>query len=142
MILAFILECKKLNIYASINDKNAYPLIIEKIEKFWAYPSFDEKCPPPHSTGGALDLSLCDKFGNPLKMGSDIDQMDKTSEPDFYANVDEKEAIVWNSRRKLLREIMIKFGFSQHPKEWWHYSYGDQLWAWMNKKKNAIYGKI
>jgi len=39
-------------------------------------------------------------------------------------------------------DIMTKFGFTQHPNEWWHFSYGDQLWAWKNKKENAIYGKI
>jgi len=37
---------------------------------------------------------------------------------------------------------MTKFGFAQHPNEWWHFSYGDQLWAWKNKKANAIYGII
>ena len=37
---------------------------------------------------------------------------------------------------------MIKFGFAQHPNEWWHFSYGDQLWDLENKKANALYGKI
>ena len=37
---------------------------------------------------------------------------------------------------------MTKFGFAQHPNEWWHFSYGDQLWAWKNNKANALYGKI
>ena len=35
---------------------------------------------------------------------------------------------------------MIKFGFVQHPNEWWHFSYGDQLWSWLSKQGNAIYG--
>ena len=68
--------------------------------------------------------------------------MDETSNPDFYENVINEEAIIWNSRRNLLREVMNKFGFAQHPYEWWHFSYGDQLWAWKNKKANALYGKI
>ena len=139
---AFSLECKRLNINASTKNMKSYPLIIKKVEKFWAFPSFDEKYPPPHSTGGALDVSLSDKFGNLMEMGSDIDQMDAKSKPDFYKNVEEGEAVIWNSRRNLLKEIMIKFGFVQHPNEWWHFSYGDQLWAWQNKKTNAIYGKI
>ena len=139
---AFSLECKKLNMNDSIKNMKSYPLIIKKVEKFWAFPSFDEKCPPPHSTGGALDVSLSDEFGNLIEMGSDIDQMDATSKPDFYENFDEGEAVIWNSRRNLLKEIMIKFGFVQHPNEWWHFSYGDQLWAWKNKKTNAFYGKI
>ena len=35
---------------------------------------------------------------------------------------------------------MEQAGFVQHPNEWWHFSYGDQLWSWLNKKGNAIYG--
>ena len=139
---AFLLECQKLNIDASIKNMKSYPSILKKVEKFWAYPSYKTWCPPPHSTGGALDVCLSDKDGNLFEMGSKIDQMDDTSNPDFYNNINNEEAIIWNSRRNLLREIMTKFGFAQHPNEWWHFSYGDQLWAWKNKKANALYGKI
>ena len=139
---AFELECKKLDIKTPLKNKRTYSLVLKKVEQFWAYPSLDEKCPPPHSTGGALDVSLSDKYGNLYDMGSGIDQMDETSKPEFYENVDNEEAIIWNSRRKLLKEIMLKFEFVQHPNEWWHFSYGDQLWAWKNKKANALYGKI
>jgi len=139
---AFSLECRKLNIDPSAKDMKSFPLIIEKVEKFWAYPSFNENYPPPHSTGGALDVSLSDKNGNLIEMGGDIDEMEDSSKPDFYKNANEREEIIWDSRRNLLREIMINFGFVQHPNEWWHFSYGDQLWAWKNKKANAIYGKI
>ena len=75
-------------------------------------------------------------------MGSSIDQMDEKSTPDYYKNIEKEEAIVFNDRRKLLKDIMLEFGFVQHPNEWWHFSYGDQLWAWKNKKPNALYGKI
>ena len=139
---AFSLECKRLNIDASVRDMERYPLVRKKIEKFWAYPSFDELCPPPHSTGGALDITLADKYGNIMNMGSNIDQMDEKSKPNFFKNLANEEAIVFNDRRKLLKEIMVKFEFVQHPNEWWHFSYGDQLWAWKNKKTNALYGKI
>ena len=138
----FLLECDKLNIAASPENMRSYPSILKKVDKFWAYPSFASKCPPPHSTGGALDVCLSDKDGNLVAMGSMVDQMDETSNPYFYANIKNEEAIIWNSRRDLLREIMTKFGFAQHPNEWWHFSYGDQLWAWKNKKANALYGKI
>ena len=139
---AFLLECEKSDIDASFENIKSYPSILKKVEKFWAYPSYDSRCPPPHSTGGALDVCLSDKDGNLVKIGSTVDQMDETSNPDFYANMKNEEAIIWNSRRNLLKETMTKFGFAQHPNEWWHFSYGDQLWAWKNKKENAIYGKI
>ena len=139
---AFLLECKKSDINISFDNIKSYPSILKKVEKFWAYPSYDTMCPPPHSTGGALDVCLSDKDGNLVEMGSMVDQMDETSNPYFYASIKNEEAIIWNSRRNLLREIMTKFGFAQHPNEWWHFSYGDQLWAWKNKKENALYGKI
>ena len=139
---AFLLECEKLDIDASLKNMKSYPYILKKVEKFWAYPSFDSRCPPPHSTGGALDVCLSDKEGNLVEMGSKVDQMDETSNPDFYSNKKNEKAIIWDSRRNLLRDIMTKFGFAQHPNEWWHFSYGDQLWAWKNKKENAIYGKV
>ena len=139
---AFLLECEKLDIDASLKNMKSYPSILKKVEKFWAYPSFDSRYPPPHSTGGALDVCLSDKEGNLVEMGSKVDQMDESSNPFFYANKKNEEAIIWDSRRNLLREIMTKFGFAQHPNEWWHFSYGDQLWAWKNKKEYAIYGKI
>ena len=139
---AFLLECEKSEIDISFENIKSYPSILKKVEKFWAYPSYDTRCPPPHSTGGALDVCLSDKEGNLVEMGSMVDQMDETSNPYFFANIKNEEAIIWNSRRNLLREIMTKFGFAQHPNEWWHFSYGDQLWAWKNKKANALYGKI
>ncbi len=139
---ALSLECKKSNIDGSFENIKSHPSILKKVEKFWAYPYCDYRCPPPHSTGGALDVCLSDKDGNLVEMGSRVDQMDETSNPDFFANIKNGEAIIWNSRRNLLTEIMTKFGFAQHPNEWWHFSYGDQLWAWKNKKENAIYGKI
>ena len=139
---AFNLECERLNIDTSVKDLDKYNIIRKNVEKFWAYPSFDKRYPPPHSTGGALDITFADKLGNTIDMGSNIDQMDEKSKPDFYKNIQNEDAIIWNDRRNLLKEIMIKFGFVQHPNEWWHFSYGDQLWAWKNKKVNAIYGKI
>ncbi len=139
---AFLLECEKSDIDLSFENIKSYPSILKKVEKFWAYPSYDTMCPPPHSTGGALDVCLSDNEGNLVEMGSMVDQMDETSNPNFYANMKNEEAIIWNSRRNLLGEIMTKFGFAQHPNEWWHFSYGDQLWAWKNKKANALYGKI
>ncbi|MFZ9739796.1 MAG: M15 family metallopeptidase, partial [Prochlorotrichaceae cyanobacterium] len=33
-----------------------------------------------------------------------------------------------------LRQVMTTAGFANHPKEWWHFSYGDQLWAWLREQ--------
>tara|TARA_Y100001978_G_scaffold163652_1_gene150448 strand:+ start:58 stop:747 length:690 start_codon:yes stop_codon:yes gene_type:complete len=141
-LLSFKIECKKRGLRISTNDMNSYPEVIKEVEKFWAYPCFDIKSPPPHSTGGAIDLGIVDNSGNLIDMGCEIDAMHKSARPDFYNNHCSKEAKVWNKRRMILKQVMSEFGFVQHPNEWWHFSYGDQLWAWINNNKNAIYGKI
>jgi D-alanyl-D-alanine dipeptidase len=33
-------------------------------------------------------------------------------------------------------------GFSRHANEWWHFSLGDQMWAWARGKAEAIYGGV
>jgi D-alanyl-D-alanine dipeptidase len=43
---------------------------------------------------------------------------------------------------------MESAGFLRHPGEWWHFSLGDQLWAWLYNQRNpessmiARYGRI
>ena len=41
--------------------------------------------------------------------------------------------------RELLNQVMTHRGFVRHPNEWWHFSYGDQLWAWISNEETAIY---
>ena len=139
---AFESECKKKGLKIPIDLMDHYPEIVSLVEKFWAYPSSDIKCPPPHSTGAALDLSMIDLSGNLVDMGCEIDMIDKSAHPDFYKRSKSPEAVIWDKRRNILKEIMLKFDFAQHPNEWWHFSYGDQLWAWKKEKDYAIYGKI
>lgn len=43
--------------------------ITEQVGRFWAPPSTDRSTPPPHSTGGAVDLTLVDGVGALLAMG-------------------------------------------------------------------------
>jgi D-alanyl-D-alanine dipeptidase len=37
---------------------------------------------------------------------------------------------------------MASAGFVQHPNEWWHFSWGDQLWAWRSAATAARYGRV
>ena len=74
--------------------------------KNFGVPSYDPRCPPPHSTGGVGCLFI-DKDGNLLEMGGEVDQMDETSNPDFYKNIKNEEAIIWNGRRNSLKYDQI-----------------------------------
>tara|TARA_Y100001968_G_scaffold234753_1_gene217869 strand:- start:2476 stop:3195 length:720 start_codon:yes stop_codon:yes gene_type:complete len=116
--------------------------IINQVNQFWAPPSSDPKTPPPHSTGSAIDITISDKNSFFLDMGGEIDEIGPRSHPNYYLdNLSENKSYgLYNKRRILLRESMSKFDFVQHPNEWWHFSYGDQLWAWKSSSKIAIYG--
>lgn len=41
--------------------------------------------------------------------------------------------------RQILIQSMEQVGFINYPPEWWHWSYGDRYWAFMNHCE-AIYG--
>jgi D-alanyl-D-alanine dipeptidase len=116
------------------------------VGRFWAPPSLHPAAPPPHSTGAAVDLTLADAAGQPLEMGGAIDAIGPVSEPDHYAlaarEEPDSEAALWHGRRRLLAAVMQEVGFVQHPNEWWHFSYGDQLWAWRRGLDRAYYGRI
>ena len=88
-----------------------------------------------HQTGGALDLTLCTKEGIQLDMGTE------------YLEFNEKtktccKTLMKNQlkNRELLLKLMKRVGFVNYPNEWWHFSYGDQMWAAYKYKGKAIYG--
>ncbi|WP_320667599.1 M15 family metallopeptidase [Prochlorococcus sp. MIT 1307] len=124
------------------DHKVAFTQVVKDVEQFWAPPSLDPNNPPPHSTGGAVDLTLANIQGNLLDMGSKIDEIGDISSPNYFLLTAKKNVYcdLWHQRRLSLAMVMKKAGFVQHPNEWWHFSYGDQLWAWSRNLPEAIYG--
>ncbi|MBM5815483.1 MAG: M15 family metallopeptidase [Cyanobacteria bacterium K_Offshore_surface_m2_239] len=124
----------------------AWEEVREEVAAFWAPPSEDPATPPPHSTGGAVDLTLAGANGEPLDMGGAIDAIGPVSHPHHHAAAaaadPASEAARWHRRRRLLADVMIAAGFAQHPGEWWHFSWGDQLWAWRTGHPLAVYGRV
>jgi zinc D-Ala-D-Ala dipeptidase len=121
--------------------------IWQDVYQIWAIPSFDLDTPPPHSTGAAIDLTLVNELGVVVDMGSPIDEMSPRSQPDYYANNPDPIAQQYHRNRQILWQIMNYAGFARHPEEWWHFSIGDQLWAWSNNQVDpqhplqAYYGR-
>lgn len=119
--------------------------IWQDVYQFWAVPNLDPTTPPPHSTGAAIDLTLIDATGKPVDLGSPIDELSPRSYPDHYSNQPEQP---YHNRRELLRDVMHTAGFRRHPQEWWHFSLGDQMWAWLRNQDNpahpvtARYGRV
>lgn len=104
-----------------------------------------------HQTGGAVDITLCDKDGNDVDMGGIIkksfdNNMTDVSHPLWAGGVNSRTKssnISEEARRnrKMLLNIMTAAGFINYPNEWWHYCYGDRMWAAYSNSRYAIYGE-
>lgn len=117
--------------------------LVEEVENYWSAPTAGAGSPSPHSTGGAVDLTI--RFvatGQPLFMGGLFDDVTEDAWSDAY----ERRAAVSMSdedaraNRRLLFWVMAEEGFANNPTEWWHYSWGDQMWARLTDAPAAVYG--
>jgi len=109
----------------------------EQVYEFWALPDPNPRCPPPHSTGGAVDVTLVNHTGEIINMGSAIDEISPRSHPNFYINSKDIAEQAFHHHRVCLNEMMTSAGFRRHPNEWWHFCYGDQLWAWLVQQETG-----
>lgn len=140
--------CQDRNLDKNLLTNDAIDNIYQEVYQFWAIPNHNPLTPPPHSTGSAIDITLVDDFGNVVNMGGEIDEISKRSHPNYYLNNNTKKGQKYHQRRELLNHIMKSVGFKRHLGEWWHFSYGDQMWAWLYNQDNphanmiAKYGKI
>ena len=73
-----------------------------------------------HVRGIAIDLTLVDKNGENLNMGTGFDEMVKESHHGSTV-LSEKNKIA-EKNRQILAEIMQKSGFEIYENEWWHYN--------------------
>ncbi|OAB59036.1 D-alanyl-D-alanine dipeptidase [Phormidium willei BDU 130791] len=115
--------------------------LLEQVYQFWALPSLDPEDPPPHATGGAVDLTLVNATNQVVNMGSPIDEISPRSHPDYFATAASDPEQGYHRHRQLLAEVMRQAGFAQHPQEWWHFCYGERMWAWLTGETAAIYGR-
>lgn len=119
-----------------------------KVYQMWAAPSLDVTMPPPHSTGAAVDVTIVNNLGEDLDMGGEIDDLHERSHPDYYISDRDDDNQQYQFNRQLLHRVMTNAGFVRHPGEWWHFSLGDQMWAWLHNQDNpeqkavARYGRI
>ncbi len=71
-----------------------------------------------HNRGCAVDLTLIDKEGKELDMGTGFDHFTTKAHRDYKWL---SPRIIEN--RRILRDSMIKGGFKELPTEWWHFDY-------------------
>ena len=118
--------------------------LTEEVERYWAAPSEDAGSPAPHATAAAVDLTLRWQGGEALWMGSLLDDVTALANRDRFENLSpenfsfsDQEA---RANRRLLHWLMTEEGFAGHPDEWWHFSWGDQMWAALTGAPAAHYG--
>ncbi|WP_041238394.1 M15 family metallopeptidase [Gloeothece citriformis] len=122
--------------------------IWQQVYQIWAIPSHNPSTPPPHSTGAALDITLVNEKGNTIDMGGEIDELSDRSHPNYYAKSTIAQEQSYHHNRELLHTVMRGAGFRRHPGEWWHFSLGDQMWAWLYNQEQpkqtiiAYYGRV
>lgn len=109
-------------------------------QRLWdKVPNPDYVTPPAkgsmHSRGAAVDLTVVDKNGKELDMGTPYDFFGKAAHTD---NMNLPAQVLAN--RKLLREALEAVGFKGIRTEWWHFSYqgkdyplSDYVWPCNNK---------
>ena len=96
------------------------PLDVQK--KMWAIVSDPNYVANPakgsiHNRGGAVDISLVDKNGLELDMGTKFDFFGSESSH-LFKKLPSK--VIKN--RKLLKKVMLKHHFESFDSEWWHYN--------------------
>lgn len=91
---------------------------------------------PVHTTGGAVDVTLCGPSGQLLDMGSAFDDFGPVARA--FADGLDPEVM---ERRALLRNVMLQSGFTVYGPEWWHFDFGDRFWA-MQKGKAVVYSGV
>jgi D-alanyl-D-alanine dipeptidase len=127
------------NNYLETIQKNNPKLKQEKIEKlatkFVSKPIKNDKYSFLHNTGGAIDLTLT-KNGQILDMGTSFDAFSPKAYTNYYEKHLENDEI--KNNRRILYNAMISEDFVNLPSEWWHYDYGDKVWASV-KNKDVIY---
>ena len=102
----------------------------------WVAPT-DQKAPPGHCTGAALDVWLIDDDNEPIDVSSPYEQRFDAA-PTYTLGL----TPVALQNRMMLVETMTAEGFSNCRDEWWHYSFGDAGWAVRAQGDYCIYGLV
>lgn len=95
----------------------------------------------PHTTCGAIDLTLVNANGQWLDMGTEFNASPLETQNATYTDA-ENIGLIAKTNRKVLSGVMTEVGFVNYPTEWWHWSYCDKYWALIKKLPHAIYGSV
>jgi D-alanyl-D-alanine dipeptidase len=92
---------------------------------FVSVPLTDPRTPPPHLTGGTVDVTLSWQ-GMPLALGTGFDEFTPAA---HTAHLEDGDDVRARDLRRLLVHVMRAAGFIAYRDEWWHFEYGTRRWA-------------
>jgi D-alanyl-D-alanine dipeptidase len=95
----------------------------------------------PHVAGAAVDLTLVDRRGRELDLGTPIDATPEQSEGRCYFDAADISPEARHHRQVLARALRTA-GLVNYPTEWWHWSFGDRYWALLTGSRAALYGPV
>jgi zinc D-Ala-D-Ala dipeptidase len=103
---------------------------------FVSYPDTDVATPPPHLTGGTVDLSLTFD-GTPLALGTGFDDFTDAARSDSWESTPGPD----RELRRMLYWRMRDADFVLLDCEWWHFEFGTRRWAAI-RGTQPIYGPV
>lgn len=132
--------------------------IYKRRDEIIAKPSTTDN-PSPHATGGAIDVRLRVKpspwtpdfvTGSFIDMGHVDGDTGPRNNPDYFEQATPlvDEDITAQRNRRFLYNLLTAYGFTVNPHEWWHFDYGDQLWAFVQnyqlgeKAMQVLFGAV
>jgi D-alanyl-D-alanine dipeptidase len=91
---------------------------------FAARPKWRVTRPDCHRNGGAVDLTIVDKNGLELYMGTAHDDLTARAALDYFEKERAATVLAREARknRRLLKKVLTRVGFENYAPEWWHWS--------------------
>lgn len=113
--------------FRAMNPKLTSIQVNKLVDKFAAKPLKIVTRIDTHRHGGAVDLTIIDRHGNELYMGTDHDDLTEHAATNYYENIKRPNALKLEARknRRLLIRTMKKAGWENYAPEWWHWSKKD-----------------
>lgn len=90
-----------------------------------------------HMGGAAVDVTLRYEDGSEVDLGAkylEDSPLSETTSPLISASA--------KANRQLLLKVMAQFGFANYPFEFWHFSLGDRIAAYIQGQPFAKYGPV
>lgn len=94
----------------------------------------------PHPCGAAVDLTLTEN-GLEVDMGTPVNQSPEDNAGACYMAAENISPGARRSRQ-ILADAMHTAGFVNYEPEWWHWSYGDRIWAARAVSPSALYAPL